>query len=249
MAVYGRTGPYGMTEQAFYIPHLRTRLPGGNKILQEDERKDREYDNERRLEQETLMDNGAGGSNSIDGFDDIINDKDVDTSTFEKDMAAYKSNADRRILQTIFDSSPSDADSVGEMKESYLGMDLESILKEQDIEETFNEYSSEAKNKEKLASIDSPKVGDIRSKADEDGKKEKIIKSIAKPMATGDWSNFSKKKDKPKPQGNPILQNWKKRLDESPTTPQRQYIYHPSCLRESRYQIYHRACPSSVLSF
>ena len=92
--MYGRTGPMGVTEQAFYIPHLRIRLPDGNKVLQDDERKDREYDNKRRLEQEFM----------IDG--DEIDDRSTSETQFEKEMAKNKSNADRRIIQTIFDSSP-----------------------------------------------------------------------------------------------------------------------------------------------
>ncbi len=233
MAVYGRTGPYGMTEQAFYIPHLRTPLPCGNKILQEDERRDREYDNERRLEQESMMDDGGiGGMSGMSGssINDIdSSNRDADPSAFEKEMATYKSNADRRILQTIFDSSPDAVDSVGEMQDGFIDIDLDSILREGDIEDTFNDYSASKTEKNKIASgtTELPKVDDsvktpdtslLPTSADNNDRKEKIIKSIAKPMATGDWSEFSNKKDKPKPQDNPILQNWKKKLAESPTT-------------------------------
>jgi hypothetical protein len=43
-------------------------------------------------------------------------------------------------------------------------------------------------------------------------KTKEIIRSIAKPIATGEWSTYSeKKKNKPLPKDNPIFQNWKNR--------------------------------------
>ena len=44
LAVYGRTGPFDISETAFYIPHLKLNLPDGNKQLQEDEMKARKYE-------------------------------------------------------------------------------------------------------------------------------------------------------------------------------------------------------------
>lgn len=174
----------GMTEQAFYIPHLRTRLPDGNEKLQEDERKDREYDNERRLEQEVLIDDHKNNENSSP------------ETQFEKEMASNKSNADRRILQTIFDTSPDEMD--------LSAFDFED---DQALEENV---PIAMQNENKTSSSKETRVVD-------DIKREEIIKSIAKPIATGDWTSLRPKKDKPSPEDNPILRNWKKRVAESPT--------------------------------
>lgn len=174
-----------MTEQAFYIPHLRTRLPDGNTALQDDERKDREYDNERRLEQEVMID------------DYEVNDDSSSETKFEKDMATYKSNADRRILQTIFDASPSEIDS------SVFDFDEEGD--EEDVTRaTFN-------------LIDENNESSSRILDDSDLRKAEIIQSIAKPIATGDWSSLQRKKEKPDPKDNPILRNWKQKMAENPT--------------------------------
>jgi hypothetical protein len=197
----------GMSEQAFYIPHLRTRLPDGNEVLQEDERKDREYDNERRLEQEIM----------IDDFE-VTETSSVET-TFEKDMATYKSDADRRILQTIFDSSPNDSD-LFNIAETIGNFDFEESSSDESeiVESSTVPEEKTVVDKEIVVVDESQKTSSdsttITNKAKE--KKEEIIQSIAKPMATGDWSKFPRKKDKPKPEDNPILRNWKQRVAETP---------------------------------
>lgn len=196
-AVYGRTGPMGMTEQAFYIPHLRTRLPDGNSVLQEDERRDREYDNERRIEQEVMID----GS-------DVTDDSTVETK-FEKEMATYKSNADRRILQTIFDSSPSDLGGAA------LDIDIDDYDEKSSEQNTKQSYDASSLE-EAVIEVENNK-NEIEENVDAIGSKEKeIIQSIAKPIATGDWTSLRTKKDKPKPEDNPVLRNWKQRVSESP---------------------------------
>ncbi len=173
----------GITEQAFYIPHLRTRLPDGNKVLQNDEKKDREYDNQRRMDQELIL----------DSYD--VNDSSSSETKFEKEMAETKSQADRRIIQTIFNSSPDEEDA--------SLFDLNQQRYEDDYLFTRNQNTNENDD----ASSQSSTVSDLR--------KAEIIQSVAKPIATGDWSSL--KKNKPNPSENPILRDWKRRISESPT--------------------------------
>ena len=60
----------GVSEQAFYIPHLRTKLPDGNEQLQEEEEQEKNYDDKRRNEQGIKMDNDSfdqyDGSQSVE---------------------------------------------------------------------------------------------------------------------------------------------------------------------------------------
>lgn len=187
LAVYGRTGPYGVTEQGFYLPHLRTKLPDGNKQLQREEQKDKEYDGRRRADQERMMD--------FDNFDE-----DVSVNSFEKEIASFKSTADRRMLQTVYDLSSADAAQVGDITES---IDM-NVPDSASIFETTKELDTDKKEEY------------TPSNADE------IIQSIAKPIASGDWSTLSKKKNKPRPEDNPIFKNWKNRVtmaaDTNPST-------------------------------
>ncbi len=229
-----------MTEQAFYIPHLRTRLPDGNSKLQEDERRDREYDNERRLEQEMMIDGPSPLSSSslssmmnLDESDDSFLSSTSSENDFEKEMATYKSNADRQLLQTIFDSSPDEGsdgltfdeketvdrllESVEEMKED--GKDLTSKDSEK-VVETDQKPVKETRFGLANANIDESNMNEAakNNSASKKGKEAEIIQSIAKPMATGDWSKFqTMKKNKPRPKDNPILRDWKKRLANSPS--------------------------------
>lgn len=173
----------GITEQAFYIPHLRTRLPDGNKALQNDEKKDREYDNQRRMDQELIL----------DSYD--ANDSSSSETKFEKEMAETKSQADRRILETIFDSSPDEEDS------SLFDVD------QQRYEGDFLTTGNQNTNENEDTSQQSSTISDLR--------KAEIIQSVAKPIATGDWSSL--RKNKPNPSDNPILRDWKQRISESPT--------------------------------
>jgi hypothetical protein len=197
LAVYGRTGPMGTSEQAFYIPHLRTKLPDGNAQLRREEEQGKSYDSIRRSEEEIKMD--SNGFNEGD-----------EAQSFEKEMASFKSTADRRMLQTVYDLSPDEADEVG------------------DIAETIQAESREELDAIEIAKpIDMPSVEDIsnsiesrprsetvkdESSAVRPERTEEIIGSIAKPITTGDWSKQSKKEEKPLPQDNPILKNWKDRV-------------------------------------
>ncbi len=218
LAVYGRTGPMGMTEQAFYIPHLRTPLPDGNTKLQEDERKDREYDNERRLEQEMMID----GPSPISFGDDFTESSELQ---FEKDMATYKSNADRQLIQTIFDSSPDENNNSVQFDDT-IDVDelISQSMKDVSIDNNDNVQKNQPKNGVETLSVedkkaDQPKKDNGNGNDDIDAQQSReteIIQSIAKPMATGDWSKFQKKKDKPRPEDNPILRNWKERVANNP---------------------------------
>jgi hypothetical protein len=135
IAVYGRTGPMGTSEQAFYIPHLRTQLPGGSQQLQKEEEKDKNYDQMRRSEQEIMMD-----------FD-TFNDSD-ESKSFEKEMANFKSTADRRMLQTVYDLSPDQSREVGEIAES---------IKEETIEEMI-QLDGNGKDAQVVDRFDNQKV-------------------------------------------------------------------------------------------
>lgn len=217
LAVYGRTGPMGTSEQAFYIPHLRVRLPDGNSVLQKEERNNEKYDKMRRNEQEMKLDN------------DDFNIAD-EAQRFEKQMANFKSTADRRMLQTVYDLSPSEAEEVDELAES---LKEESRREMEDLQETLdhangsNNDSSSSRSSVSgsngssgssshsnvdatTASPSDPRDNDeINSQTSKD-----IIRGIAKPIATGEWSTYTeelKKKKKPLPKDNPILQNWKNR--------------------------------------
>ncbi len=194
--MYGRTGPMGTSEQAFYIPHLRTQLPGGSQQLQKEEEKDKNYDQMRRSEQEIMMD-----------FD-TFNDSD-ESKSFEKEMANFKSTADRRMLQTVYDLSPDQSREVGEIAES---------IKEETIEEMI-QLNGNGKDAQVVDRFDNQKVDenendqakkDVKIRVDQT-KTADIIGSIAKPALKNEESQLLKKKKKVKPENNPILKNWKQR--------------------------------------
>ena len=200
LAVYGRTGPMGTSEQAFYIPHLRTKLPDGNAQLRREEKQDKNYNNMRRSEEEINMD--------FDGFDESD-----EAQSFEKEMANFKSTADRRMLQTVYDLSPSEAEEVGDIAETMQAESFEELQAIKDaiidttsaIDDGSGSITTQAGPSSELMMRD--EFSSARSeRADE------IIGSIAKPFATGDWTNQAEKKKKPLPQDNPILKNWKERV-------------------------------------
>lgn len=175
LAVYGRTGPFGVTEQGFYLPHLRTKLPDGNKQLQREEQRDKAYDGRRREDLERMMD--------FDSYNENDN-----ISSLEKDISTLKSSADRRILQSVYDISPDQASAIGNITESI------SNSKTEDTPQSIPTEQVESK------------VREIKSINDD------IIRSIAKPIVTGDWSTLSKKSNKPPPEDNPIFKNWRERV-------------------------------------
>lgn len=197
IAVYGRTGPMGVSEQAFYIPHLRTKLPDGSRQLQREEEKDKDYDQMRRSDQEIMMD--------FDGFNEAD-----ESQSFEKEMANFKSTADRRMLQTVYDLSPDQTSEVGEIAET-----LKAEMMEEMVQLESKKSSEESRDIKVQSSKDEQKMNDNEKEEDKfsvDLKKStEIIGSIAKPSLNGDSSNLPKKKNKVKPENNPILQNWKER--------------------------------------
>jgi len=200
LAVYGRTGPMGVSEQAFYIPHLRTKLPDGNEQLHEEEEQEKNYDDKRRNEQGIKMDN--------DSFDQYDGSQSV-----EMEIANLKSSADRRMLEAVYQLSPDQAEEVGTVADS---------IKEEMIDEIGLDQSTQPlaaivgeDNKEKgdqnaqaMTDIVEEEIRETAASAGEVDKRTDIISSIAKPMATGNWPA---KKNKPKPEDNPILKNWKAR--------------------------------------
>ena len=188
----------GTSEQAFYIPHLRTKLPDGSRELLTEETKVEGYDKLRRSEQEIMMD-----TNSYDELDE--------TQNFEKEMANFKSTADRRMLQTVYDLSPSESIEVGEIAEAILAESREEMAQfegQTPSEESPIVEAQTVQNdpKDVVEAI----TGEISEPSEE--KTAEIIDSIAKPMATGDWSKLPVKKNKLKPEDNPILKNWKERV-------------------------------------
>jgi len=195
LAVYGRTGPMGTSEQAFYIPHLRTKLPDGNAQLRKEEEQGKSYNNIRRSEEEIKMD--------YDGF----NEGD-EAQSFEKEMASFKSTADRRMLQTVYDLSPDEAEEVGDIAETIQAESREEL---KTIESTKPTVISSKVIKNKESRPRSEMVKDEASGARPE-RTEEIIGSIAKPITTGNWSNEDKKQEKPLPQDNPILKNWRDRI-------------------------------------
>lgn len=212
LAIYGRTGPMGVSEQAFYLPHLRTKLPDGNRILQKEEASDRNYDQMRRSDQEKMLD-----------FDDY--DESDETQSFEREMAGFKSTADRRMLETVYDLSPDEADDVGaiaeslkaESKEEMDRLDSEKVSAKDVINVNVAPKEEEEEiEKDVTVNVNANVDGGSESESKSEAKAAEIVKSIEKPMATGDWSKFvKKKKNKPKPEDNPILKNWKQRVSSA----------------------------------
>jgi len=254
LAVYGRTGPFGTTERAFYIPHLKSLLPSGNSLLTRDEIRGKEYDASRRMEQERMaerdeMEGIEGGGSS------------PSTQTLEEDLRRNKSGADRRMLQTIFDSSPDFEVGIGETDEdqrkenddgkktNVVAVDRTAtkapvVLDNDEFALQAARAVAEARKKTTVvdASVidvvddndnDTPSEDTIIEASiisstddvpplkttDDDGeddderrsdKAAEIIGSIAKPIATGDWTKLPRRKDIPSPEDNPIFQQFRK---------------------------------------
>lgn len=200
LAVYGRTGPMGVSEQAFYIPHLRTKLPDGNNQLQEEEQQEKMYDEKRRNEQGIKMDN--------DLFDEYDESQSVEMA-----ITNLKSSADRRMLESVYQLSPDQAEEVGTVADSIKEEIIDAIGLDQitqaatDVVEDGNKETGD-QNTQAIPDIVEKDNKKTETLAGEVDKRTEIISSIAKPMATGKWSA---KKNKPKPEDNPILKNWKAR--------------------------------------
>lgn len=96
-AVYGRTGPFDTSETAFYIPHLKVNLPEGNQRLKDDEVKALNYELSRQ-------------EASDQEFDNKFHDK-ADVA-----LNKMKSEANRRIIETIYEMSSSNDVNLVEVK-------------------------------------------------------------------------------------------------------------------------------------
>ena len=240
LAVYGRTAPMGINEQSFYIPHLKTKLPEGNQILSEEEEKGKEYDANRRLEQERLAEEEeeewerrqqqqSAEEGSI-GETPFI---DVDENSFEKDLQHLRSSADRRMLQTIFDSSPdletdfesldiiqdTNNDNHKDVEEQVVDVpSSDALVIDEKATSSGETTSSDLTHKYEQASEEEELSPTVESREEESkvDAKESIIRSIEKPIAKGDFSSISAKaKKKPDPKDNPIFQNWKERMSQN----------------------------------
>lgn len=64
IAIYPRSGPWGLSEKAFYLPSMTVKLPDGNEALSESEAKDKEYAENRLKEQ--LGEEGAAMELELD---------------------------------------------------------------------------------------------------------------------------------------------------------------------------------------
>jgi len=229
LAVYGRTGPFGVSELAFYVPHLKTKLPDGNDLLKADEDVDEKYEVERRTEEEKSIYAEEAG---LPPFSPDVLDpsKNASSQSIDDDLRKTKSKADRRLLETIYESSPNVEEDGTNVLDKIMKQDLTTVSDYNDAvivletnrdddkdisgdkddvdEETVDEKAVDEENKKTKDDNDDDDVdSSIISKNMND-----IISSISKPVVTGDWSKLQKnKKNKPKPEDNPILQNWRQR--------------------------------------
>ena len=246
IAVYGRTGGpiYNYKEElAFYVPHLKIPLPpptGDDEALQAKEEYHSQYNKNRYND---YMDEESSSSSFLD-------------STMDDELRQTKSKADRRLLQTIYDSSDTNDETIlndlddpvvipNNDEENITNkntMSLEDINSDDDISKVdekkldskdINDDSDDDNDMKKSNVIvekmdqdfiktqdsyivpddnvdDEDQIQQVEEKEQKPTNEERIIQSIAKPIATGDWSKL-KKKDKPKPEDNPILKNWKQR--------------------------------------
>ena len=90
VGVYERTAPFGGTEHAFYLPHMKVELPGGDAALSKKEKEDADEAMKRMREKEEELGDGSG----FDTMDMI-----------EKDLLSSRSSA----------STPSGAEGSDEM--------------------------------------------------------------------------------------------------------------------------------------
>ena len=235
LAVYGRTAPMGIIEHSFYVPHLRTKFPEGSQLLSEEEEKGKEYDANRRLEQERLAEEEEmeweqreQQQSENDGSIGKAPFVDVNENSFEKDLQQLRSSADRRLLQTIFDSSPdleTDFESLDVIKDANdeienVEKDISdtTIIDDLEVDDVAEIMSTESVQEDNQILQDDKQLSNGEPREDESSldQRESIIRSIEKPIAKGDFSSLSaKKKNKPDPKDNPIFQNWKERMSQN----------------------------------
>eukprot|EP00563_Minutocellus_polymorphus_P006187 CAMPEP_0181045200 /NCGR_PEP_ID=MMETSP1070-20121207/13678_1 /TAXON_ID=265543 /ORGANISM="Minutocellus polymorphus, Strain NH13" /LENGTH=736 /DNA_ID=CAMNT_0023123707 /DNA_START=34 /DNA_END=2244 /DNA_ORIENTATION=- len=142
--------------------------------------------------------------------------------SIDDEMRAARTDAERRLVQNMYDSSPSDTGTGAEF------IDVESVKNPDTTarepakaavtsEEDFAVAAARAAVEQRRGDgsrID-PEESDSMSSEDvassDEAKKREIVDKIRKPIATGDWSS-AKPKDKMPWQENPVFKDWKSRV-------------------------------------
>jgi len=173
------------------------------------------------------------GSETFDKSDAL----DQDGATFDRDaldvprfdsmddeMRAARTDSERRMVQTMYDNSPSDTETSVEFEDvesfenSNSSTTFESAKPAVTSEEDFAVAAARSaveKRRGDGSRISPEESYSIPStsgnSSDNDAKKREIVGRIRKPVATGDWSS-TKPKDKIPWQDNPVFKDWKSRV-------------------------------------
>lgn len=144
--------------------------------------------------------------------------------SMDDEMRAARTDSERRMVQTMYDKSPSDASTGVEF------VDVQSV-KSPDGSTTSSDPAMPAltsgedfavaaaraaveKRRRDGSRVDPEENGSTSSSAnapDDEAKKREIVEKIRKPIATGDWSS-AKPKDKVPWQDNPVFKDWQSRV-------------------------------------
>ena len=164
--------------------------------------------------------------------------------SMDDEMRAARTDSERRMVQNMYDNSPSDASTGVEF------VDVESV-KSPDDSTTSSEPAKPAltsgedfavaaaraaveKRRRDGSRVDPEETGSTLSSgnaSDDEAKKREIVEKIRKPIATGDWSS-TKPKDKLPWQDNPVFKDWQSRVtmaqDDGPKVETKQLPPFPS---------------------
>lgn len=94
VAIYARTGPFGGTEHAFYVPHMKVTLPGGDAALAQKEKQDESASMMRMIEKE---DSFGSSFDSMDSTVNAVYDNDDIDDGDEPDLG----DMDRRMMEAL----------------------------------------------------------------------------------------------------------------------------------------------------
>ena len=144
--------------------------------------------------------------------------------SMDDEMRAARTDSERRMVQNMYDNSPSDTATGVEF------VDVESVKSQNDSttnsepakpaltsEEDFAVAAARAaveKRRGDGSRVDPEETDSTSSSAnapDDEARKRAIVEKIRKPIATGDWSS-AKPKDKIRWQDNPVFKDWKGRV-------------------------------------
>jgi len=304
VGVYERTAPFGGTEHAFYLPHMKVELPGGDAALSKKEKSDANEAMKRMREKEVDFGDGSDfdtmdmidgdllssrssaptlssseGSDKMDvGYEELDRrmmdalseggilwegrdtfDKEgalnedgtsfdtnaIDSPRFDNmadEMRVARTDAERRVLQDLYNSSPSDDTNIVDFLDAEsekVDPEMTAATPAAPLEEDYAVVAARAlaanrraENEDVSTSTDPAAAGSDTAAAepskttrdnDEDrgGKTKEIVDKIRKPIATGDWSS-SKPKNKIPWQDNPVFKDWQSRVtmaeEDEPTS-------------------------------